>query len=311
MSKQTWDVYVGTSCTTLQDGLSDIIDVFVPELTPNAMGEPTDHKIESSVIDEFTGAEIKTSVIEKRSIKASFFGRANHFIPCIHKGEQVLLIHHGGGDLGWYWYPMGRLNEHGIRRFEHVRWFIMDQPKAIVDGEIKDCEDANTFFIDMNTNPGEKRIQIHTSRSDGEPVGYDMHFIPEAEMFYLLDTKKNIFSIDSKNTIMKMINADKSMLELNKTNINLECAGTFHVKAGTSVVIDTPTYNNNGVNQTHKGTSHTRTMTNISDTASAGITTKGATVGVDGAVTFTGPKFTVASASGVVPVVIIFGSNAW
>ena len=52
-------------------------------------------------------------------------------------------------------------------------------------------------------------------------------------------------------------------------------------------------------------------MTNISDTASAGITTKGATVNVDGKVTFTGPNFTVASASGVVPVIIIFGSNAW
>lgn len=311
MSKQTWDVYVGTSCTTLQDGLSDIIDVYVPELTPNAMGEPADHKVESSVIDEFTGAEIKTSVIEKRSIKASFFGRDNHFIPCIHKGEQVLLINHGGGELGWYWYPMGRLNEHGIRRFEHARWFIMDQPKAIVDGEIKDCEDANTFFIDMNTKPGEKRIQIHTSRSDGEPVGYDMHFIPEAEMFYLLDTKKNIFSIDSKNTIMKMINADKSTLELNKTNINFECSGTFHVTAGTSVVIDTPAYNNNGVTQTHKGSSHIRNMKLIADNAELSMTAKGKTVDIDGVVTVTGDSFTVNSNHGMVPVRITFGSNVW
>ena len=130
-------------------------------------------------------------------------------------------------------------------------------------------------------------------------------------MFYLLDTKKNIFSIDSKNTIMKMINADKSMFELNKTDINFECAGTFHVKADTSVVIDTPAYNNNGVTQVHKGTSHTRVMTNISDTASAGITTKGDTVAIDGKVTVSGKNFTVASEHGVVPVIIVFGSNAW
>lgn len=211
------------------------IEVFIPELTPNAQGKVTDIKspinVEAEVEDPFSKEKSKISVPRVETIKCQYMGGPNFLVPCIHKGEQVWVLQYAGGNVSYYWLPMGR--EDGLRLHEHMRWYAMSQPKSVIeDNKWSVVSDDNTYFVDINTNPGQKLIHIHTSVNDGEPHGYDIRIMPEKSKLEIVDTAGNYLSLDSANTIWKMFNIMQSYIELNKQNITISCLDTIFVKAG-------------------------------------------------------------------------------
>ena len=305
-------VYFGTSNTTITDGVTSMIEVFVPEFTPNALGKieeiPTSEPV--TLTNPLTDEQVSSTIPKSHTIKAFFFGKDNELVPCVHIGEQVIVYQLGGGDTNYYWTTIGRDMDNGIRCREHVRWYAMARPKSIEEGKVLPVSDDTSYFIDINTNKGEKIIHIHTSIVDGEPTGYDIRIMPEKSRLEIVDTDGNELSLESKKPVWLMRNNMGSLMELNKENINITCNGTITLNGGKEVVVNTPKYTNNGVQQLFNGSTSTTKMSAVTTDAS-NVTVNGSAQSYTGAITFGGPSFVVGSASGVVPVIIVYGSSSW
>jgi hypothetical protein len=306
-------VYVGVANTTITNGQDTLIEVFVPELTPNAIGKEDDFpKIsEVSVTNPLTNETSNSTIKRPFTIKALFLGSQNSLVPCVHIGEQVYVINIGGGETNYFWYPIGR--DEGIRRREHLRWYAMARPTSI-DTESKQpsaVSDEASYFVDINTNPGEKLFQVHTSIVDGERTGYDIRIYPERSRLEIVDTAGNELSLESENAIWLMKNYHNSFLEINKDDITLKCPGNLLIDAGKSVKVVTPDYNNQGVKQLFNSTSSTtKTGTMLQDAGSA--TTKAGTYTINSATTIAGASLTVATGTGFVPdKTPMHGPNVW
>ena len=293
-------VYIGTANTMITNGIDTLLEVFIPELTPNAIGKPEDYPIvsEVSVVNPLTEETTNSTVKRPFTIKALFLGNQNHLVPCVHIGEQVYVVNLGGGETSYFWYPIGR--DEGIRRHEHLRWYAMARGSSISGSSPKSVTDEESYFIDINTNPGEKLFHIHTSIVDGETTGYDVRIYPEQSRLEIVDTDGNELSLESTNARWYMKNYHNSFLEINKDDITLKCPGNLLIDAGKSVKVVTPDYTNLGVTQLFNSSqSTTKTGTHMLDAGAA--THKSGAYTINSATTITGNSLIVATASGTVP----------
>ena len=127
---QEWAEYVGISKTTNTDGMNPMLDVFLPEMLPNADGcLPHDVERIGGTSCPFGCTCGQYDFFTTRVIKAVFLGDNNHMVPCIHEGERVRCLCYGGTEQ-YYWLPMGR--DPSLRRHERIRWFAMAQPQAVI-----------------------------------------------------------------------------------------------------------------------------------------------------------------------------------
>lgn len=265
-----WNLFWGVSNTTITNGLcapehtfkedggdgtmvADI-DVFVPELTPNADGKDMSARMvyDVALMNPLTNQPEKREVTFTNIIRCKYMGGQNEAVPCIHKGEQVWVLQHEGGEFSYYWLPVGR--DEGIRNHEHLRWFAHNLPKIKIseDGTFS-IGDGTSYFIDINTNPRSnekgsgKLFQIHTSDNDGELFAYDVRIFPERGALEICDNADkdddriagvsggNRIEIDSKNTKITLRNIDNSFIRLDKQNITLSCLDTINITAGKKI----------------------------------------------------------------------------
>lgn len=295
-------LYIGVSNTTITNGQDQLIEVFIPELTPNALGTPD--KVPSSeqvfVTDPFTNEKSGSTIPKPQTIKALFLGHQNGLVPCVHIGEQVHVVQFGGGETSYFWYPIGR--DEGIRRHEHIRWYAMARSSSINKDSksVNSVSDEESYFIDINTNPGEKIFHIHTSIVDGETTGYDIRIFPEMSRLEIVDTAGNELSLESENARWFMKNYHNSFLEINKDDITLNCPGNLLINAGKSVKVVTPDYTNLGVTQMFQSTSST-TKTGVMMQDAGAATTQAGAYTINSATTIAGASLTVATGTGFIP----------
>lgn len=306
-------LYIGVSNTTITNGQDQLIEVFIPELTPNALGTPD--KVPSSeqvfVTDPFTNEKSGSTIPKPQTIKALFLGHQNGLVPCVHIGEQVHVVQFGGGETSYFWYPIGR--DEGIRRHEHIRWYAMARSSSINKDSksVNSVSDEESYFIDINTNPGEKIFHIHTSIVDGETTGYDIRIFPEMSRLEIVDTAGNELSLESENARWFMKNYHNSFLEINKDDITLNCPGNLLINAGKSVKVVTPDYTNLGVTQMFQSTSST-TKTGVMMQDAGAATTQAGAYTINSATTIAGASLTVATGAGFIPDKTPFhGPNVW
>ena len=289
------------------------IEVFIPQLTPNAEGDVIDVKspknVEAKVTDPFEKKTSSSSIPRVHTLKCQYMGGPNFLVPCIHKGEQVWVLQYNGGNISYFWLPMGR--EDGLRLHEHMRWYAMNQPKSVKGkNSWSVVGDDNSYFIDINTNPGQKLIQIHTAINDSEPHGYDIRIMPEKSWLEVIDTAGNYLHLDSANTIWKMFNIMQSYVELNKTDITISCLHDLTVFAGNDIFVTAgrnriTTIGQNDTTTVGMNIIRTATAGAITDTAGTifaltalGLMTVQAPVynNIAAAVSFTGGEFSVTGA---------------
>lgn len=313
-----WIEYVGISDTTNNTGLIPIIQAFCPEILPSFMGPPSPVPAAMPVVtvNPLTGVETKSTLRQSTLLTCEYLGGDNHLVPCIYKGERVRIFNYGGSDK-YYWLPLGR--EPGMRRHEHLRWFAMSQPKGVEKGVQFITSDINSYFVDINTNYGQKCIHIHTSQADGEVHGYDIRICPQGSFLEIRDTDGNFFYLDSKIPMWHMHNTYNSNIKMTKDIIDIDCHNTINIRGDVAINVKTTTLTYNTEVTTHTATkTHTlvtdaniitanKTMTvktpSLTETADTAVKT--------GNYLHTGKSFVVASEHGTVPVIIIFGSNSW
>lgn len=353
-----WQVFVGVSDSKITNGLwsEDYaaeklpdLEVVVHEVAPN--GQCCIHKspvcVPAQTEDPIGDTSGGCSIPRQDTIRCQYMGGTNTIVPCIHIGEQVWVLHYEGGDM-WYWLPMGRHRDAGIRQHEHIRWYAMNRCKSVIGcNTFKPVNDDETYFVDINTNPGDKMVQVHTARNDGEFCQYDIFIYPELGKVRIHDDIGNELTLDSKQTIWYMKNADMSYLELNKEDITLSCTRDMNIHCGRDMTMtvgnnqsitvvkdrtdsvqgkrqtvitlnDERTVNGSAIDNITKnwikkitGSDSTTVVSHyLLKTSDYALTSSG-TASIMGSVMIGGDSFVVGSSHGVVPVVIVFGSNAW
>lgn len=241
--------YIGISDSTIVDGVTPTITVAVPEFEPLDAGDIGEVKLTEAKTVDPIGSTTGTTLIKKvRTIRCTYFGSdGNQIIPCVHKGERVLVINYAGTEQ-YYWKAWGR--DSGLRANERVRWIAMNRPNS-VDGVDKypDVTDENCYFVEMNTNKGDKWFRIHTGVSDGEAHSYDVTIFPEKGMFEITDNmssgsnisddsntdKGNCIRLISDHPLWRIRNISGSYIELNGPDINIFAPNDINITAGNNI----------------------------------------------------------------------------
>jgi len=155
----------------------------------------------------------KVEVDMAATLKAEWLGETNRITsPDVRRGEQVWIWRQGDADK-YYWSTLGRDDD--LRRLETVIYRYSGLPENI-DEEI--TED-NSYFLEVSTH--QKTVTLQTSKRNGEYCIYTLQFNPGEGQVTLKDDIGNTVQMDSAETTITLINADATLVELNKKDILL------------------------------------------------------------------------------------------
>jgi hypothetical protein len=250
--------YIGISCETHLSDDVNFLEVLIPEFQPAVDGKVKPGqaldvrkvKVENQAKRGKSSTEVKLS----NTIKCAYLGSgANRTPPNIHIGEQVKVIHYSGSEY-FYWCPLGR--DDNLRTTERLTFRVANKKKQ------KDALTEDTsYFVEMDTRKGKRKIRIHTSSGTGEKVEYDLTIDTEKSKVILKDSVGNGLSIDSLLSVVEMHNNAGSSVTMDKTNIVVKSVQSIsaisdvvnvtskiaNVTSSTSVNVTTPVVNIVGV----------------------------------------------------------------
>jgi hypothetical protein len=155
--------------------------------------------------------------------------------PDIRRGVRISLWQFAGNDK-WYWRDMG-LDPEEMRVETVVHVFSAD-PGAPIADDLSNC-----IFLEVSGH--NKTITLSTSQANGEFCTYDTQYDMGNGKIVTQDNLGNSTLFDSKNTNLRMVNANGTFLELNKQdinakapqNINADAARDFVVTAGNNLML--------------------------------------------------------------------------
>jgi len=221
--QSNWKTYIGVACSDIQNGTDTEIFVFLPEYSPMLTGDISNvaAEIEFKSFDSLQNAALTGKIAIAQCIKASYFGRDNMTIPCVHRGELVHVINYDGG-YTFYWMPAGRKTE--VRKVERLRIFINDDVAILQDGvenTLKEVNSDNTYYIELDTRPETRGIFLRTSKSNGEAFAYSISVDTVANVIRIEDDDSNYIELDSNEPKIVLHNKNNSIVSLIKDVINI------------------------------------------------------------------------------------------
>ena len=151
--------------------------------------------------------------------------------PDVRRGELV-GIYRLANTSQYFWRCMGFRN--GLRTLEHVVLAFGASPKP--GGAGMDFSSCYT----MTFSPIDGHITIQTTKANKEPYAYTFQFNTKEGFFGLQDDVGNYFELNSKETRLKLQNADKSFLQIQDQMIDLNAAKSIKFTVGGTVMELTP-----------------------------------------------------------------------
>ena len=219
---------IGIVVEDKKDGSDDIL-VFPVEELPQIDGPIADHAPDYKVAMPNAGGVQQTAEIKgSATLTAKWlpYGQSNRITaPDVIKNETVALFRYADTDE-YYWTTIFR--EPSIRRLETVCYMYGN-----LKTPLKQWDKATSYWVEVSTKL--KYIKLHTSKSDGEPFGYDVTIDPKNGFVEIKDDRGNLIKLDSEATILTLENAEKSNVVLEKDKI--------HSKAADSISSETKTTN--------------------------------------------------------------------
>lgn len=192
------------------------IEVWAYEINPMADGEVTDdiQEIEAKGVDS-DGKAFSTRVDTTVSISATWlpFGQDNRITaPDVRRGEEVMIWQFANNSKKFYWTSA----ERGIalRRLETYIFAISGSPK-----EDEEPNATNTYFMEMSSHKG--NITFHTSTANGEPFEWDFQINAGGGNSTWRSSAGESISMDSKESIIEIINAMGSVFVADKKKIKI------------------------------------------------------------------------------------------
>lgn len=227
----SFNEYIGISAQTILDNYPVDLEVFIPDLLPMMEGD-----VDESTVDDVKKLDISinnlaaegTSTVKvtpSNTFKCHYLGlRTGMSMPNIYLGEQVRVLQFKNTSQ-FYWAPLGR--DDSIRKVEHLKIHVANKKETV-----KNIDDDTTYFIEMDTREGQRKIHIHTSAGTDEEVTYDLLIDTDKSEVSLLDSLGNGFHLMSKEYWMKLFNSEEehgSFIEIDKDNIHAHAVDTYKV----------------------------------------------------------------------------------
>jgi hypothetical protein len=189
--------------------------VYCPEFMPhnhsNFEAGAADTEIIRTMED---GRKVKDKIHTTNCLTAIYRGqRTNVSRPDIYIGETVKVFNTGEGDE-YRWDCLG--HDDWIRENEHYRVSCADKKITI-----KDLNDENTYFLEIDTYDGSKHIKMQTSNSDGEAHIYKMEIDTETCTVIITDEMNNRILMETDRPRIIMHNTDGTLVDINRTHIFL------------------------------------------------------------------------------------------
>lgn len=210
-------------------------DTRVIEVIPFELLPDFNFELDTLTVDDkkqgvdFHNEELYTTQIKLGStIPAEWIGRTNEvYAPDVRRGEQVRLFKQGDSQK-WYWSSLGR-DDH-LRRLETklYRW------SACPNIEDTELNNENCYHLEISSH--DKHITLTTSAANGEFTTYTLQFDLQNGKVVLEDGEENSFMLDSKETIIELLNKDLTKVELNKKVINMYSEEAINVETNAYVM---------------------------------------------------------------------------
>ena len=227
---------------------SDIIEVCPIEDLNLTDGDIATYKNERSIsLPDITGKMIHSKATSTSVIKATWVPMADGnriTSPNVCANETVRIFRYANTDE-YYWDTIFR--EPLLRRLEEVMYAYSD-----LKAPLKAFDKNSSYWILWSTL--NKKVQIHTSKSDGEPFTYDVIIDTKNGSVTIEDDIKNKIELTSKNSTL-VINTNQQVLANTKVCVvNATDEATINTKTATinassETSINTPTLNvSNNVN---------------------------------------------------------------
>lgn len=252
------------------------------EQVPFLEGEvaENDQTITVSGVDRF-GNSYTTSATSTNAITAEWIplGSNRATAPDVRRGERIVLFRYMNTDQ-YFWVTDGR-DEH-LRRLETV---IYRYSNTREEGEVTITDD-NSWSLTISTH--EKHITLRTTKSDGEPFAYTFQINAKDGIVILQDDAENFIELNSKDTFIKIHNAENTYIEMDKKIMNIHALDQINLKTKEwNVETETTNYKSTNINteataiviktDTNDTTASTNTIT--------ATTTHNGAVNITGAVT--------------------------
>lgn len=170
------------------------------------------------------GSAFETTIHSAASITARWlpFSSNRKTAPDVRRGEKVAIWRFADADK-YYWSSLEY--ESKLRKLETVIYTFSD-----TRDEAAEATPETTYFIEISTH--DKRIQLHTATSDGEPYGYDFLLDTRAGTFQIRDTIENIIFLDSGAKRIVMKNAAESFIDLHAEDLFINVVRNCTMKVG-------------------------------------------------------------------------------
>jgi hypothetical protein len=151
--------------------------------------------------------------------------------PDMRRGEMV-EIYRVGKTSQYYWRCMGFRN--GLRNLEHVVYLFAASPDAGgAGGTFEKC-------YSLVFSPWDGYIQIKTTKANGEPFAYVFEINTKQGWSGLSDDVGNYWEVNSKDSRVKLQNVNKSMVSLEKQEIDIKADKRVTFTVGGTVMELTP-----------------------------------------------------------------------
>ena len=241
---------------------SSVIEVTPFEDFPMLNGEITDN-IEKykSTINDAVGSTKQTEVKTTASVRAKWLPISNSnrkTPPDVRRGETVMIYRFGDTDQYW-WNTI--FNDIKLRRLETVIYAFSNNREENIDDTSE-----STYFLEISTHT--KTVHFHTSKNDGEPFAYDIQINAKEGIITITDDAENFIVLNSRDKRITAHNGDESMVDIDKTNINITCKETLTMNCKDLRVNSTNSTLNTSDGMTiESGTNTVKGPTNFTDLA--------------------------------------------
>lgn len=183
------------------------------------------------------GASYNTKVTVDMAVQAKWFNMSSnrHTPPDVRRGERVLLWQYGDTDT-FFWTELNWDNH--LRKLETVVMTFSGTQDESADSTHPD----NCYYLEVSTHEG--LITLKTSKVNGEFASYLLQINAKDGVVVLLDDVGNSFQMDTKNTLIAMVNAMGTIWRLDQKKIFGHADETITLEAKDSIFLSAT----NGIN---------------------------------------------------------------
>lgn len=230
----------GTVAENAIVGKEDQILVFLNEQFPNSSGQlEVNPEIFTTSGNDSKGKHYTIRQNTESTITATFLNRDTNRItaPQVQKGERV-LVYQFDNDKTYYWEP-ANLDNHKRVQEAVVHAYAAKKPTDGKDLVPTTPENSYTTTVDGINGLIEQRM----TEANGEVSPWLTQYDAKNGNMVITDQKGNIIQINTKETTIEIVNADRSHIQLKRDVINIYSENQLNIEVSNEINIQTKTLN--------------------------------------------------------------------